>query len=342
VTGSESMHDWRAQYLGLATFPANLTSGEIDELFTFDDDMGRVVAARRKPLTRLGLVLQIGFLRLTGRSLNSVQMIPTAVLQRASLAAGIAAPQLASIRSIYRRRMTLYQHQQPAMSTLGFKDYSEACERALTGHLRRIATQDFDSAILIRQANAWLFSHHWAIPGHSRIEDRVAAAQAHVIKYIRNEMIQGTGRQCVKCWVQLLSATHDEASGETLFEWLRKPVAGTIQTNIAEVGLRLDALRNLGADRLSRPNMAEQGTMQTLSAARSPCSPMSCWPGILPRYSTKSKPTLTSHLTHNAPVAHRHINMKGIMRFAIEPHHQLVRSTTTKVRKAAPHENSAT
>ena len=30
----------------------------------------------------------------------------------------------------------------------------------------------------------------------------------------------------------------------------------------------------------------------------------------------------TEHLAHIAPFAHRHINMKGVMRFAIEPRHQ--------------------
>ena len=136
------MQDWRAQYLGLTTFPFTLTSAEIDELFALDGDVAQMVGARRTSLTRLGLVLQVGFLRLTGRTLNSVQVIPPAVLASAGRAAGIAAPQLASIRSIYRRRMTLYQHQQAAMAALSFKDYGKASQRALTGHLRRLATQN--------------------------------------------------------------------------------------------------------------------------------------------------------------------------------------------------------
>ena len=102
AAGFASMQDWRAQYLGLTTFPITLTGAELDELFTLGDDIARVVGARRTALTRLGLVLQIGFLRLTGRSLNSVQVIPPAVLARAGQAVDIAAPHLASIRSIYR------------------------------------------------------------------------------------------------------------------------------------------------------------------------------------------------------------------------------------------------
>jgi|SRR5579863_1526230 len=239
------MLDCRTQYLGLMTFPFTLTAAEIVEVFALDGDVAQVVGARRTSLTRLGLVLQIGFLRLTGRTLNSVQVIPPAVLASAGRAAGIAAPQLASIRSIYRRRMTLYHHQQAAMAALGFKDYGEASERALTGHLRRMATQCFDSTALIRQAMTWLYAHHWVLPGQSRIEDRVAAAQTYVTKSLRAQITQATDSQFVQRWVQDLSAVHDEGTGETLFEWLRKPATGTSQTNIEEAALRLDALRNL-------------------------------------------------------------------------------------------------
>ena len=284
------MQDWRARYLGLTTFPATLAVAEIDELFILDDDIARMVGARRTPLTRLGLVLQIGFLRLTGRSLNSVQVIPPAVLTRAGQAADISAPQLASIRSIYRRRMTLYQHQQAAMAALAFRDYGNASERALTGHLRRMATQSFDSAALTRQAMIWLFEHRWVLPGQSRIEDRVAAAQAYVTRSIRAELMQTVGGQCVQRWVQDLSAVHDEQTGETLIEWLRKPTTGTSQINIAEAAQRLDALRNLGADRLSlgalpitgmrhyASGMATQ-KVQTLALLREPrrTVEIGCW-----------------------------------------------------------------
>jgi len=50
----------------------------------------------------------------------------------------------------------------------------------------------------------------------------------------------------------------------------------------------------------------------------------------------------TAHLTHIAPVAHRHINMNGVMRFTIEPHHQLVQNSTRKLGKAAIPINSIT
>lgn len=78
---AESKEDWREQYLGLTTFLANLATAEIAELFTFDESVAKLVGARRTPPTRLGLVLYIEFLQLTGRSLNSVQMIPPAILE---------------------------------------------------------------------------------------------------------------------------------------------------------------------------------------------------------------------------------------------------------------------
>lgn len=217
-------------------------------------------------------------------------MIPPTVLERAGQAAGIAAPRLASIRSIYQRRMTLYQHQQAAMAAMGFKDYGEASERALTGYLRRLASRNFDSGALTREAMAWLFSHGWVLPGQTRIEDRVAAAQAYVTKRIRMEMLQGAGRQCVQRWVQDLSAIHAEEAEETLFEWLSKPATGTCQTDIAEATRRLEVLRNLGADRLSLTALPIAGMrhyargmasqkVQTLALIREPrrTAVIGCW-----------------------------------------------------------------
>ena len=76
-----------------------------------------------------------------------------------------------SLRDSKARMRGLSQHQQAAMTALGFKDYGEASERALTAYLRRIANQSFDSGALIREAMAWLFAHHWVLPG--RVGSRI-------------------------------------------------------------------------------------------------------------------------------------------------------------------------
>jgi hypothetical protein len=54
---------------------------EIEHFFTLGEDELAAVQRRRTVLNRLALALQIGFLKMTGRTLNSVEIIPTEVLE---------------------------------------------------------------------------------------------------------------------------------------------------------------------------------------------------------------------------------------------------------------------
>jgi hypothetical protein len=101
------MQRWREQYLGLAELPPAMSSAEIDQFFTLGRDELAAVATRRGPLNRLSVALQIGFLRMTGRMLNSYQILLVGVLEHLGTQLGLTPPRLASIRALYRRQRTL-------------------------------------------------------------------------------------------------------------------------------------------------------------------------------------------------------------------------------------------
>src|SRR3546814_20197091 len=91
-------------------------------------------------MNRFGLAIQIGFLRLAGRPLNPMRLIPPTVLACVAEQTGVAAPMIATLRAIYRRRRrTLFEHQQAAVPALGFRPCTPAAARALTPHLRQEA-----------------------------------------------------------------------------------------------------------------------------------------------------------------------------------------------------------
>jgi hypothetical protein len=71
---------WEHRYLGEERFPETLSALEIEHFFTLDEDQLVSVRERRGPLNRLALALQIGFLKMTGRTLNSVELIPPEIL----------------------------------------------------------------------------------------------------------------------------------------------------------------------------------------------------------------------------------------------------------------------
>lgn len=97
--------------LGRRTFPRQLSLFEIEQFFSFTPQELRAIRTRRGALNRLGVALQVGFLRMTGRQLNSVHVLPQPVLAHLGKQLGIPVPDIASIRALYRRERTLYEHQ---------------------------------------------------------------------------------------------------------------------------------------------------------------------------------------------------------------------------------------
>jgi hypothetical protein len=61
-----------------------------------------VIEERRRPELKLGLALQIGFLSMSGRLLEAVRIVPPLLWRHLGSQFGVAAPDLASPRAMYR------------------------------------------------------------------------------------------------------------------------------------------------------------------------------------------------------------------------------------------------
>jgi hypothetical protein len=114
------MDSWHATFLGLRHLPREVTAFEVEVFFQFSADEARLIEERRRPELKLGLALQIGFLRMSGRLLNAVRIVPPLLWRHLGERFGVAAPDLASLRAMYRREPTLIEHQQLACDALGF------------------------------------------------------------------------------------------------------------------------------------------------------------------------------------------------------------------------------
>ena len=197
------MESWRQQFLGLDAVPASLTPAEIEHFFAPTDQERSLVNERRRSLTRLGLILQIGFLRMTGRSLAALERLPPAVLSCAAAHAGIPAPRIATLRSIYRRRTTLSEHQLIAAEALGFRPASEHVVRKLKAHLRREAAVQLDRGDVVREARIWLYDRRYLLPGARSLEEMAAAAQQHALEVLAAGIHAAVGKEVTGAW-----ATH--------------------------------------------------------------------------------------------------------------------------------------
>jgi hypothetical protein len=70
------MDSWHAIFLGRRHLPREVTAFEIEMFFQFSAEEARIIEERRRPELKWGLALQIGFLRMSGRLLDAVRMVP--------------------------------------------------------------------------------------------------------------------------------------------------------------------------------------------------------------------------------------------------------------------------
>ena len=211
------MSRWEHRYLGQERFPDALSTMEIEHFFSLSEDELAAVRRRRTVLNRLALALQIGFLKMTGGTLNSVGIIPTGVLEHLGLQLGCAPPRIASIRALYRRRRTLFDHQAAALHTLGRTEPSEHAERGLVAYLRREAAAAFDNVELMTRSRSWLVDHDYLVLREREIRRLIGAARRHqeqaLFKIIA--AVAGPDREAwlPRCWRQLRMAGSAVSNG---------------------------------------------------------------------------------------------------------------------------------
>ena len=70
------MNDWQSTWLGRRSLPRDLSGFEIEAFFRFSGNERRVSEERCTPAPGLTLARQISFLRMIGRLLEAVRMMP--------------------------------------------------------------------------------------------------------------------------------------------------------------------------------------------------------------------------------------------------------------------------
>jgi hypothetical protein len=124
--------------------PRELSGFEIEAFFTFTASERALIEARRGASLKLGLALQIGFLRMTGRVLDAVRIVPPALWKHLGNQFGEQGPDLASLRAMYRRHRTLFDHQDLARAcspTPSWPGTPRKCRRSSIAGRNAVAVQ---------------------------------------------------------------------------------------------------------------------------------------------------------------------------------------------------------
>ena len=120
------MESWRTGYLGIRQVPRDLSEFELNTFFTFSKQEIALIETRRSDLYRLAVALHVGFIRMSGRSLDSYRQIPAMLWRHLGRQLHVQPPDLGTLRSIYDGRFdTLSDHRRFAQIIANFRTISE-------------------------------------------------------------------------------------------------------------------------------------------------------------------------------------------------------------------------
>ena len=159
----------------------------------------------------------------------------------------IATPDLASLRALYARGRTLFDHQQQACEVLGFAWMSEHQRRALVRVLRDEVAHTADRERLLLRARHWLYEHRLIIVHERAIRALVAAALAELEAATAASIRATVPAAALKQWATAVAACRPD--GQHCQSWLWSAPAKHSTRQIAEVLERITVLNGLGLDR---------------------------------------------------------------------------------------------
>jgi hypothetical protein len=237
------MQGWHTTFLGMRGLPRDISDFEMKAFFTFDGAERDAINARRGDSHKLGLALHIGFLRMSGRLLGAFRVIPVALWRHLGNELGIAAPEVASLRAMYERGRTLFDHQQVACTVLGFQWMSEHQRRSLVRELRDEVARCADRDQLLVRARQWLYKNKLVIVHERAIRTLIAAALAQLEVETGTAIAASVDPATLDRWRASVSELRPD--GQTQQSWLWAAPAKHSTRQISEVLERIDLLYTL-------------------------------------------------------------------------------------------------
>lgn len=217
------LHRWQYQYLGQTQLPKVLSQIELDTFFSFSPEDLERLKSRYKASLRVGVALQLGFLRMCGRTLDLVQVVPGNLLQHIGKELALQAPHIASLKAIYRNRSrTLFDHQVFAMDIAGFSRANDKQFGHLVRHLKREANHITTVDSLVQTGNVWLYQQGFLNPGDRTVRDHARRTLAESEQGLEILMTQHIPESVRHRWQREVFSKRGD-SRQTYLEWLAIP-----------------------------------------------------------------------------------------------------------------------
>jgi len=221
--------------------PARLTEVDLRQFFQLTSADIAAIRERFRPERCAAVGLQLVCLRAFGRPLDRFAAVPRNLLQYVCEAFSAPLLSIASLRTLYQRRPTLYEHQQWVKEHLGIKPFDVSSQAALLEMLRVQAAAAADVDELVTTAQRWLYDRCRLIPGQRQITDMArhafSAYEAQMLAAVNRAVPAATLQHCME------SVRSPRADGSaTHLEWIKAPSRRNGPKNLAET---LDKIRYL-------------------------------------------------------------------------------------------------
>lgn len=241
-----TVRSWQFPFLGLKQFPPTLSDFEIRYFFGLNRDERLAINTRRGELLRIAAVVHIGFIRMTGRTLDAFDRIPPTVLAFVGQQLNVTAPELSTLRALYRWETTLFEHQAWAAKQLAFRPYNDRRQRVLTTQLKREATKTVLLAELQRYAKRWLYDRKILLPSRRKLDRLVRRMWRDADREALREIQEVVPENIRAQWYA--AVLNRRSSGETYLEWLQTPPGKRNESTLKAMLEKLDWLKALKVD----------------------------------------------------------------------------------------------
>ena len=239
------MLSFAKRFIGAESLPTKLSEFDVQQFFALSKDDAAALGTRFRSDRRVGAAIQMLFLRASGRPLDRFAVVPRTLLRSVCDGLGLSSVTIASLRTLYSRRSTLYEHQAWAREYLSLRvldSESETLARQVLAVAAREATHPDD---LFTLAQGWLYERHIVIPGSRRITGWVSeafnATEAAMALAIESELGRAVIEQALK-WAY----SSKSIDGGTHIEWLKTAPGRHAPSTMAEVLKKIQALKALG------------------------------------------------------------------------------------------------
>lgn len=216
------MTGYSYRYVGAESLPAKLSEFDLQQYFRLSREDVEALTSRFRADRRAGAAVQVLFFRTAGRPLDRFSTIPRTLLRYVGETLSVSAPTIASLRAVYSRRQTLYEHQAWAKQYLGLKDIDQAASDQLSDFLSAQANEVVSVDELVTSAQRWLYDRQLLIPAERTVRDLAWKCYDAIEKMIYATIMSVVPPATLVTCRQAVYGALAGVSG-TVLEWLKTP-----------------------------------------------------------------------------------------------------------------------